>query len=422
MRNNDELLFHKHDLRKVIERQESKLQSEIEGYNRNYILNISVDDLSDHLENKFRIKPISMRKDKIYIDQHGEAQIDVSHDYNRVIFNRDRPFYLKGTSVTFAVPFEGGSELFYCQPSSFILINPPRATIGNNEVLITFKEVDPNPEQIKSEFERRLADIERHVGYVNNDLRPFNEGLRNKIRQKINARREKLLKDQGIVAALGYPMRETSDVPKTYAVPNVQRKIPVPKPQATSAPFVSESTLDMENYEVILKIISDMVLVMERSPHAFKDMKEEDLRQHFLVQLNGQFQGNATGETFNYTGKTDILIREKGKNIFIAECMFWKGQKSLLDKIGQLLGYVSWRDTKTAILIFNKKREFSKVLEQIPEIVKQHKNFKRQLKYKYETGCKFIFHQANDKNRELILTVLAFNIPTENSKEIEVES
>ena len=27
-------------------------------------------------------------------------------------------------------------------------------------------------------------------------------------------------------------------------------------------------------------------------------MKEEDLRQHFLVQLNGQYDGEATGETF----------------------------------------------------------------------------------------------------------------------------
>ncbi len=68
-----------------------------------------------------------------------------------------------------------------------------------------------------------------------------------------------------------------------------------------------------------------MVMVMERSPQDFKDMKEEDLRQHFLVQLNGQYEGQATGETFNYDGKTDILIRIDGRNIFIAECKYWGG-------------------------------------------------------------------------------------------------
>ncbi len=420
MRNSEELLFHKDKLRSVIERQGQKLSDEVDGYDRNYILNVSVDDLCKHLEDKYKIESLVLHKDKVYIKQHGDAQIDVSHDYNRVIFERDSPLYIKGTSVIFSIPFDGDSELLYCQASAFTY-SPPRASVSDGEILVHFQEVDPNPDKIKQEFERRLSDIEQHVGYVNRDLRPFNDGLRVKIMQKANARREKLLKDQGMVAALGYPMKAASDVPKTYAVPGVQRKVPIPKPQATTAPFVPEPMLDMENYEAILKVISDMVLVIERSPHVFKDMKEEDLRQHFLVQLNGQYQGTATGETFNFTGKTDILIRENGKNIFIAECMFWQGQKSLVEKIDQLLGYVSWRDTKTAILIFNKNKEFSKVLEQIPEAVKQHKNFKRQADYKHETGYRFIFHQSNDKNREITLTILAFDIPAEKTKTDKVE-
>ena len=50
-----------------------------------------------------------------------------------------------------------------------------------------------------------------------------------------------------------------------------------------------------------------MTHVMERSPSAFATADEETLRQHFLVQLNGHFEGQATGETFNAAGKTDIL-------------------------------------------------------------------------------------------------------------------
>lgn len=84
----------------------------------------------------------------------------------------------------------------------------------------------------------------------------------------------------------------------------------------------------------------------ERSPKAFEQMGEEDLRSHFLVQLNGQYEGRATGETFNFQGKTDILIREGDRNVFIAECKFWHGEKQLLETIDQLLSYLSWRDTK----------------------------------------------------------------------------
>jgi hypothetical protein len=78
-------------------------------------------------------------------------------------------------------------------------------------------------------------------------------------------------------------------------------------------------------------------------------MGKEDLRSHFLVQLNGAFHGQATGETFNFQGKTDILIRVDGKNIFIAECKFWKGEKSFPATLDQLLSHLSWRDTKTAV-------------------------------------------------------------------------
>ena len=62
----------------------------------------------------------------------------------------------------------------------------------------------------------------------------------------------------------------------------------------------------------------------------------------------------ATGETFNYGGKTDILIRYQGNNIFIGECKFWKGPKSYLETIDQILRYVTWRDTKVAIFVFCK--------------------------------------------------------------------
>jgi hypothetical protein len=167
----------------------------------------------------------------------------------------------------------------------------------------------------------------------------------------------------------------------------------------------------MQNYEHVLSVISNMVAVMERSPGAFRNMKEEDLRQHFLVQLNGQYEGQATGETFNFEGKTDILIRAEGKNIFVAECMFWDGPKSLSNKIDQLLGYASWRDTKTAILVFNRRRDFSAVLSRIPEVVRAHPNFKRGLSFDSVTGFRFVLHHKDDPQRELTVTVLAFEVP-----------
>lgn len=165
------------------------------------------------------------------------------------------------------------------------------------------------------------------------------------------------------------------------------------------------------HYEDILQIIQNMAQVMERSPHAFTGMEETDLRQHFLVQLNGQFAGTATGETFNYTGNTDILIRVNGKNVFIAECKFWKGPKSLSETIDQILGYANWRDTKTAILLFNRTRQFSHVLSTIPEIAEAHPCFRREVGVDDETFFRYEFHRPDDPDRELQLTILAFDVP-----------
>jgi CheY-like chemotaxis protein len=167
----------------------------------------------------------------------------------------------------------------------------------------------------------------------------------------------------------------------------------------------------MPYYEDILQIIQNMARVMERSPQAFAGMEEVDLRQHFLVQLNGKFGGRATGETFNYTGNTDILIRVEDKNVFIAECKFWSGPKGLSETIDQILGYANWRDTKTAILLFNRSRQFSHVLTKIPEIAEAHPCFVRTVGLDHETIFRYEFHRPDDPDRELQLTILAFDIP-----------
>ena len=185
-------------------------------------------------------------------------------------------------------------------------------------------------------------------------------------------------------------------------------------PPASTTPYRPEPVLSAVDYEHILSVVTNMALVMERSPSAFTAMDEEALRSHFLVQLNGHYEGQASGETFNYEGKTDILIRAEGRNIFIAECKYWNGAKKFGETIDQLLGYVSWRDTKTAVIIFNRNRNFSHVIETVPDAVKEHPNFKRAVDNDGEGRSRYVLAHRDDKNREMILTVLAFDVPRGN--------
>ena len=208
--------------------------------------------------------------------------------------------------------------------------------------------------------------------------------------------------------------RDTSS-PKTYEVPNIRKKIKLPKPQSSKS-FQPEPTLEEQTYNEILDICANMALVMERSPKAYSKMDEEAIRTQFLMQLNAQYEGQATGETFNGNGKTDILIRNNNQNIFIGECKFWKGEKAFLETIDQLLGYVTYRDTKTAILLFVKKNDFTSIVQKLKDIVPKHANFVSQdLKYtpKLNTAFRYIFKNKTDNDKELFITIMAFHVPCE---------
>lgn len=50
-------------------------------------------------------------------------------------------------------------------------------------------------------------------------------------------------------------------------------------------------------------------------------------------------------------------------------------------------------------------------MEQIPQTVSSHPNFKRQEKYDMETGFRFKMKNKNDDKKEFTLTILCFDIP-----------
>lgn len=386
------------------------MSEDIASYNGDRLLNTSVEDLVSYFEDKYKIEVPVLIEDEIVAEQ-SEAQIDVSQDPRRWIDDRSRPVYVPGARVTITIPFKGESEAFYIQPTTFNY-NPPRADIRGQHLVLNIEGTDLNAEQVKSTIDRTINDIKGWLSNLSNNASQLNNSLADLARGQIEARRTKLLNNQSLVASLGFPLKERKDAPRTYAAPEVRRKVKPTPPPASSAPYTPEPALEISEYENILKILGNMAHVMELSPSAFRGMGEEDLRTHFLVQLNGHYEGNATGETFNYEGKTDILLRVNGKNIFIGECKFWGGPKKLLETLDQLLGYSSWRDTKVAVIIFSTRKDFSAVLDAIVPTVESHANCKRTIGQTGESSYRFIFAHKDDANRELTLTVQAYDVPT----------
>lgn len=403
-------LFSNADWFSVQDHQKKQLNDEIAGFDGNRLLNTSVDDLSEYFEKKYSLRVPVLRESEIVADQQ-ETQIDVSRDPNRYMRNPSRPFYVPGTTVEITIPFDDEAEAFKIQPTSYTS-SQPTGEIKGSSLILRIQGTNLKAEQVRGMIDRTLSEIKSYLENLRRDATGLNSQLRQLARDAIERRRTKLLENQSLVSSLGFPLKERQDAPRTYVAPEVRRNISPTLPPASTAAFKPEPALSTADYEHILNVIQNMAQVMELSPSAFATMDEESLRSHFLVQLNGHYQGGATGETFNYVGKTDILIRVQGKNIFIGECKYWSGPKKLLETIDQLLSYSSWRDTKVAVIIFNRKKNFSAVIDAIPSTVETHPNFKRSIGRQSETSFRYTFAHRDDPNREMTVTVMAFDVPT----------
>ena len=403
-------LFSKYDLSLVLQNLIGELRGYINNLKEDYILNVSEADLTTFVKEKYLIEPITLGEP--FIAGSGEADIDVSHQPWRASPFHDGPVNVKGMTVRIRVPFTGDGQLFFCRPSQFTL-SPPQGIVADDHLEFVMTGERLSGENVRRELENALREIQGYLGNIRSACDAHNASLERLIHEIFTWRKQKLLSNRDVVASIGLPIQARADAPRTYAVPNVQRKPALKPPVVKEKAFIPEPALDEKEYEHILSIIRSMVHVMERSPKAFAHMGEEDLRSHFLVQLNGQYQGRATGETFNYEGKTDILIREGDRNVFIAECKIWKGEADLLKAIDQILGYLHWRDTKAALLVFNRNKAFSDVLAKGPAAIQRHPNCKKLIRQVGESEWRFLFSSRDDSNRELQLAVLLFDVPKE---------
>jgi hypothetical protein len=184
----------------------------------------------------------------------------------------------------------------------------------------------------------------------------------------------------------------------------------------TSDPVFIDITIPAlgdQAYFAILDHILRLGRDLERYPSVTEPLDEEGLRNYFLPHLNSISKNHfATGETFNKKGRTDILIQDsKGCNVFIAECKLWKGKAYLHDAIDQLLDrYVSWRDEKAALIVFNKAvLAFSEVIKNAIDAVKNHTNCVQMIREREESSFSFIYKHLDDSEKKINLELVLFN-------------
>jgi hypothetical protein len=405
-------LFAEAPIQNVIEHLKNKLATEVADMTSDYILGVSDEKLCGYLEEAYRLELPVLREDRAEIVERKDIEVDVSWQHNRAFRPGTRPV-VKGFRYVLAVPFDGDPGLFRFG-TYFGNVAFGEVKKKERELLLSFEvEADrPDDGQVNDGLKRQMREVQEILTRIKPEVDNWNQQLPQLVRENAARARARAEKGRKIESSLSFPLRK-KDSP-SQPVP-VSRKPLAIRPPAT-APVKPEPRLEMTEYDEILTMLGNMAASMERTPDAFVGLTEEYLRDHFLMVLNANFSGAATGESFNVGGKTDILIHAEGRNVFIAECKFWKGPESLRDTIDQLLSYLSWRDTKTAIILFNRRaKDFSSILAKIPEAVAAHPNHLRRDAYALAGGFRFRFRQKNDPAREMLLTVLVFDVPASDA-------
>lgn len=388
-----------------------KITKEIQSLENDYVLKASQAELENYYIERILIQPLTLHTEQYYIENQAGTKIDVSHDIRRAVFPGEKAM-VQGTRLDIAIPFEGDPVLWRIRASTFSISGYPKIEVRDNEIVLTVSFPDDSADliKVKSDIDRQIRSLTDAVNNLRRDVENHNKSAPGFVKSAIQRKRQLAESTVGTVAKLGIPIKRRNE-PLTYTVPTKRRVYPASRPKVTTEKYRPEPVLEEEEYQHILKIMRSMSLVIERNPGAFTTLDEESIRTHFLLQLNGHYDGSATGETFNASGKTDILIRVDGRNIFIAECKFWRGPKALNEAINQLLSYLAWRDTKCALLIFNKTKDSSAILQKIHDVMEARSEHRRTESHDPNGDSKYIFVKESDPGREIIITTQMYDIP-----------
>jgi len=371
----------------------SKIKTEVERFPQDQIVSADAEELSSQFAEKYKVEcPV--------------LGTDISYDAPP--FSAETRY----TVVAVHVPYSGCGDMFRCHGRSSPVMEVD-ADITPSFLVIRFRIDTTRVHDLPAEVQGTIKRINEGLNSINDSIKHLNPDLKTKAKFYISERKAQFAGHSRLLENLqktGFNLRLRDDGSERIIVPVKPKQIKIAQAQSAKSPQNYE--LSLADYDAILQVIRDMMTVCERSPSAFTNMVEEHLRTVLLVALNGMFKGDATAETFNGAGKTDILIKVNGNNIFIAECLIWDGQEHFKKKLTeQLFTYSTWHDSKLAAIVFNRKKNFSASVEKMRETAAGLDNVVAPMSYGVPNGCRHKLRRTDDPQKEFLLTCLAFEVP-----------
>jgi hypothetical protein len=385
---------------------EEQIKKKIESETKKYILGVDEAEYINYIIEDFKVVPLVVYEESEQIEQPKVAKEKMTAYPTEYGYEQDVYYF------TVKYTFSGSTVLFKIRPSSWVMTSYEiYVNEQNNTVSFTFKLYEQSPEKFKREKSDAYRAAFTNIKNVNDFANEWNNSVTGIVNREFKKVKEKFLKENDFFAAIN--ISTNKDTESIFSVPTI-KKVDIPQPKVNkNKEFASIPTMSQAMYADILKVVYDAGKSMEKKPTLYIDKDEEGLRDQFLFILETRYEGiTATGETFNKKGKTDIILKYSADNtnLFVAECKFWKGASEFHQAINQLFDrYLTWRDSKVALIFFVQNRDFTKVLDNVNAESIKHNYFRKSNGKNGESSFSYLFKLPNDEDKVVYLEVILFH-------------
>ena len=397
------------DLERSLNSNKQKMVVKVDSFKNEEIMANDLEILAGNLYEEFRIEPVEIMDEEFSKRHVGQAKVKKRIDPFLQDFYGKEYTEVDGVVMIFYFPFTGEEDLFKCHASTYSLSGYPDISISRGFISLRYEyslsemQSESAKDSALKKLERDIKDIRDGINYANKDVEAYNMSLKKQALHLLEEKKGKVESFFSVANMFEVPVKKSA-----YAETHVplQRKI---VPIAHEYKKEDIYSISDANYADILATIKHMGSTYERTPKSYAAMKEEDLRNTLLAALNGTYLGGAVGEAFRNNGKTDICIEEKNRAAFVAECKMWTGQKAIADALKQLDSYLTWRDCKTALIYFVRKKDFLAILQTAEEALRALPEMRQvQILDKNEFKCCMISTQ--NPGQQIQVRVMLFNM------------
>ncbi len=404
--------FHDYEISNVLANKWAAIHNKIDNLSNEEIMANDLEILAENIYQEFFIEPVTIYEEDFSKRNVKQGKIMKYIEPFFRDYSEEEYVEVDGVIASFYFPYEGDQTLFRCRASAFLLGGYPEITLDKKTIsfhieqsLSEAKNTNAKEKLLKI-VEHNLNEINEGLSFVNRDVNAYNNNLKSQALKALQEKKQKIETYFSIATMLEVPI-EKKEYAKTH-IPLKRNIVPIAKHYESSNYY---GIVDSD-YEDILATIKHTGSTYERTPASYISLKEEALRDTLLATLNATYKGSATGEAFRNAGKTDICIERENRAAFVAECKMWNGQKTINNAIAQLDSYLTWRDCKTALIYFVRRKEFMKILEVAKDALRSYDGMKNVTEIdKNEFDCLFL--SKSNVGQQIRMRVFLFNLYSE---------